>query len=453
MDEKKPNSTKELQAAIRILEKFSREKEISQSFSLFRKTMSFARQMLSDASPMGQGDIHHAIEVIKKNASLIQSLAEGTPNQRLLATSAYAAVDRFNIVSEQLKKRSLSWRRWMDNIHIEIPKPTSLSNEIPRRYSLEAEKNRLTSFVETNVFVNHELLPSKQELDAFRMKIITLLKHHEVRFTSLTEQLHMIREIPIVLIEDADASKCIVALHQTLSLFPGETIELKGAFKRLPRSNYQSVPIADSFHMSTQSRQTGFPHPSQHNGWALSHELLPSEHPLIEKMEEIACELMPNARLNDKAKELLKMKQYCFGVHAHEFLDLHKQLNRAILRIAKIEKNQILDHFFDRLKMQNNAYILLSRIQEQIVTCYIEKKEQMHKPIALDAYDLDLEYMLLMGAAYQKILNNNKNLLEASALKQLEEFIFELGKLNVKSTEDMHRWIQGMLLSDIERFS
>ena len=384
---KKPVSTKDLPTAIETLESFSRQKGTSISIYLFRKTMSFARRLFS----------------------------------------------------KSVKEK------------IEIPPHIISKSIVPRKFHTLGEKTKLAALVEKKAILPQELIlsaPAKQELDAFRMKAITLLKQHEIRFTSLTDQLHMIREVPIVMIENTSFSKAfaenIIAMQQTISPFPGETIELQGAFQRNSQSHSRSVPIPHSFHITTKSRQTGYPHPSQHHGWALSHTLIPAGHPLIAKMDDIARQLIPEESLNIKAKELLKIKQHCFNSNVDEFLEMHKQMNQAMLKIAHVKEHQVLDHFFENLKKENNIYKYLSEIHKEIISNIFEKN------VAKSAFSLpcDLEYIKLISAVYERLLGKNKYLLKELAVKQLQEFIWEL-EMPVKSPQEMHQWLQEMLSSDI----
>lgn len=311
------------------------------------------------------------------------------------------------------------------------------------------EKSERVTLVEKDTLPKQTFIPSKQELDAFRMKAITLLKHHDVRFTSLAEQLHMMREVPIVTLDNPALAERIIAMQQTISPFPGETIELKGSFMRDLQSRCHSIPIPESFHISAYSQQTGFPHPSQHHGWALSPMLLPEGHALSGKMQEIANELMPKGVLNIKAKEMLKIKQQCFQMHLHDFLELHQQLNNGLLKAAKLDKidgKELLDRFFANLKKENNPYMRMSMTHWQIVLHSFEKARSTNLPLSL----LQQDYASLMEDCYQKILKTNRKLLEQLALKQLQEFIFELENANILSVEEMQKRMRTMLLSDIE---
>jgi hypothetical protein len=284
-------------------------------------------------------------------------------------------------------------------------------------------------------------IPSKQELDAFRMKVITLLRHHPMHFISFSERLHMIREVPINMKESSTLSKaldCIIAMHQTISTFPGETIELKGSFKRYPQSHCRSIPIPESFQLETQSRQIGFPHPSQHNGWALSDIWLPNDDSLSKKRDKIALQLMPEGRFNLKAKELLKYKHQCFNSHAQEFLALHHQLYCNLLHPLNPTAEKILGAFFDSLSRQKNIYNHLSTIQQQILDS-----------AAFTASQADLDFIQLMRQSYVEIAQTKREMMEKLALKQLREFIFELETLEINSSQEIYSWLRDMLQGDI----
>ncbi|MBS4170262.1 hypothetical protein [Neochlamydia sp. AcF95] len=460
MDKEKYVSTRELQAAIKILESFSYRKETSSSTSILKKTIVFAKKLFSIGSVKVEEKkkVQQALAVIKNSFSLIQSLAQGTFRQKQIASSAYTAVDRFNAVSNHLNRRPLPWRRWMDTLLVKIPKrekkkgKINLGKEIScKLYSQENEKIKLP----LPPFSQGELLPTTQEIDAFRMKAITLLKHHEVRFTSLTEQLNIIREMPIVIKEQTPLSKAIaesvVALEQTISSFPGETIELKGTFKRSLTSKGPSIPIPESFHITTQSQQTGYPHPSQHHGWCLPPFFLPKDHALKGKMQEIANELKPTGRFNLQAKAFLKAKQECFNQHATEFLSLHLQLNGCMLKIIGIDAETILNSFYKHLLPHNNPYHYLSSLHQTIIDQYLEKRKDSLK--AAPYTPTDLEYIYQIGNFYEICMGKHTNLLEELALKQLHDFLIEVEKKEVLSPSTMYHWLKEMLLSDINFFS
>lgn len=446
MDEKKSESTKELQKAIEILEKFSRDRENSSTFSLLKKTISFAKQLFSPTHLDEQKSIHQAMDIIKKNTSFIQSLAKGTPQQKEWVSAAYSIIHRFNQLGTFFKKPPLSWRRWMGHLPIDIPNDLAeIKKETSYKFHhLDEDKDRfsLPSLIEkkSSTVSEDPIAPSTQEIDAFRMKAITLLKHHEVRFTSIAEQLKIIREVPILLIDPPPYAKSIshsiITMQQTLSPLPGETIELKGAFKR---HHSQSIPIPESFHLASRSAQTGFPHPSQYTGWSLCPQIV-SEDLWVHKMQKMAKQLMPEGSLNKKAKHLLTAKHQTFNTHSQLFLNLHHQLNQRILKKAQFPENPTLDTFYAILKTEKNVYDVLSRTHEIIVS-KVWDSPTTHEE-SLFSHEIGA-FIDLMVDVYKKLLLTHKDLLVQASLKQVQSFMEELDNSVDLSIEDMkHRFIQ-----------
>jgi hypothetical protein len=180
--------------------------------------------------------------------------------------------------------------------------------------------------------------PTQSELDAFRMKGVRLLGQ-------VTEQelgpnlLEMVRATPVESRQGRGlAHSNLIALSQTVSTFPGETIRLNGAFKRLGN---REIPLPDSFSALTESKQTGFPHPSQASGWSLSESLLPT-YPLrmeeldlvrrtLERKWALAKALLPGGQLLPKAKHWLKIRHQALQMGQYHLLPLHKQLLEQLL--------------------------------------------------------------------------------------------------------------------------
>lgn len=82
--------------------------------------------------------------------------------------------------------------------------------------------------------------PQVQELDAFRMKAITMLTAHGFRYQMISQQ---VRNEPIQAIFDSS----IVSLTQELTFSPGIKVKVRGSFNREGAKTKYSVPIRDSF--------------------------------------------------------------------------------------------------------------------------------------------------------------------------------------------------------------
>lgn len=191
---------------------------------------------------------------------------------------------------------------------------------------------------------------TNREADAFRMKAISLMNNNEVHFPSIAEAMNILRESPIYFTVSQDeaegrvSASSIISLQQTLTPFPGETIILKGSFKRDPQSLTISTPITNSFQLSSASKQTGFPYPIQHTGWALANCLIPKEPHRLENLKEVreiltkkstvAESLLKKEEFHEKAKQLLKLKEEASLKHQRTLLSLHKSLCQAFLSAA-----------------------------------------------------------------------------------------------------------------------
>lgn len=333
-----------------------------------------------------QNEVLHAIGVLRRHYLFIQKLKKGNPQQQQLAAAAIAAVNNYNGVMD-FKKGSPSWSgkiveflykqsglsvdETLRGSAVELPQPAIMQNEAAKQLSqkLQTTSNKAmlcSSYLE---------IPT-QEADAFRVKFISLLKSQGM---TVSEQLPTIKATPIQRV--AEGSPSIVSMMQTLRPFPGETIVLKGSFLRSTKNS--SVPIPDSFHMASESSQTGFPHPSQYALWSLCDQLVPIcplrlDHlvllqPLYLSKNALAKELLPQGSLNAKAKEILKLKKQAFEKNRDTYLGLLRELNHAMLKaapkgVAPENALSLIDRFFEN----KPSYEYLSDIFEIINSHFIE---------------------------------------------------------------------------------
>ncbi len=195
---------------------------------------------------------------------------------------------------------------------------------------------------------------------------------------------------------EGDASTSVISMVQMLTPFPGEVITVQGQFKRSDERAVSSVPDPSSFRVSTIVTQTGFPHPSQYTGWALSNSLIP-DHPLrmdllnrfqgIQNIKkQIASDLLPEKRLNLKAKELLKLKKRAFDQQGEELVNLHYQLSSQIISSAPyggLDEKQVakrLKSFYSHLENHPSPFDFLSQTHHLINKFFIEfPYEKLHQ--------------------------------------------------------------------------
>jgi len=200
----------------------------------------------------------------------------------------------------------------------------------------------------------------KQELELFCLKAQALLRREDPRTHvdgSLSDAIRALRSSPI---ETALSANSILSLKQTISPFPGEQIELYGAFSR---SRGISIPIKDMFQLSSQSLQTGFPHPLQYTGFALSEKLLPryllraylapQVELILKKKRKIAEELLPAGALNAKAKTLLHLRKKIWKAHQGELCSLQKKQLHAFFQSGG-GNGAIVDELFEAFSLEKS---------------------------------------------------------------------------------------------------
>lgn len=251
--------------------------------------------------------------------------------------------------------------------------------------TVEARSQKISLVLHAAAKENSHHLPQEQEIDLFRMKAFTLLSKQEVLpVTFFPDALDILRKSPIEITlsesphETQVSSVSIISLRQTICPFPGEEIELKGAFSR---SSSLSIPIKDSFRVSAKAFQTGFPDPLQFIGIAFSEKLLPHSlvraylvpdiDYLLKKRGEIARELLPKGSLNEKAKLLLQMRKRVFKNHKEILLPQIKRFIQLLLQ-EESEAEHIHD-FFVLIGKKANFFEELSFIHARIFKRFIDR--------------------------------------------------------------------------------
>ncbi|MCB1135210.1 MAG: hypothetical protein KDK78_02975, partial [Chlamydiia bacterium] len=139
------------------------------------------------------------------------------------------------------------------------------------------------------------------------------------------------------------------------------------------------------FQLLTESRQTGFPHPSQYCAWGLGESLLPScplrpsdlpiASALLERKQEIAQGLLPGGSLLPRAKRWLDARRSALEQHATDFLRLNQRLALVLLGSSA----EVAD-YFESLSHQDKALLSLSRCWQAFDTQYSERlREEMRR--------------------------------------------------------------------------
>lgn len=218
-----------------------------------------------------------------------------------------------------------------------------------------------------------------RELDLFRVKAISLLRKYVTKSASLREALEAIRNTPILQTSDS-SSQGMITLQQKIPLFPDYFV-LEGSFVRNAHSTVTSMPLADSFHV-TSCLQTGHPLPMQHNGWALSESIrwpsmhrphLPTVWALLEEKHRLTRELSSGGPVALQAKNLISLKQQAFHAHRSECLRLHQVLAQRIVGDARPQ----IDAYFSWLSDRPDAYEQLSQLYETMNEAFLPKEGQV----------------------------------------------------------------------------
>lgn len=235
-----------------------------------------------------------------------------------------------------------------------------------------------------------EASASPQEIDAFRMKAISVLLKHAG--TSVSEAMRCVRTSPIkaIMVQGENETAGVVALQQRLMTFPGEFVEVQGSFRRRVLQTGRSTPIPESFSAETLSTQTGFPHPSQHTGWALSEallveypqrpHLLPHLTTLLERKRDAGLRLLPHGSLIGKAKQSYGIRRRVFDENRKIFLP---RLQSTMEILCPSADRETIKAFFAWLQERPSAFSDAAATHHKIRDLFIERPAKC----VLDAFD------------------------------------------------------------------
>lgn len=359
-----------LEAALTTLERFSANKPSLPLRTSIRRIKSFVKEVFFQKKTVDQEMIalQHAIETLTNYYPLIEKWQAGLPRERALAQRVLTIIGDYNGSLERrcdINKSglfSLIFKRSKKNLTPSIKLKTPLfSAKVldPSIAALSFQPYKKTATLST------------QEKDMFIMKGITLSNTENVQQVDL-------KETPIEIVEESEE---VIRCMQVIVPLPGEVIIVKGAFRRMQEG--RSIPIQDSFQLSSTAAQTAYPHAMQHNGWTFGNDLIPKYPHRLDKLNEIAllldrkrvaaCELLPQGALNRRAKVLLNNRRGMFNSNKKELLGLHRTLLDAFLRAAPealLPPNvkNILDTFYTLISGEENCYELLCTTFETLST-------------------------------------------------------------------------------------
>ncbi len=318
-------------------------------------------------------------------------------------------------------------------LHIDFPHPSPENSRTKKNYSTHAN-DTIAGAVEKVSHLRELVIPTvqvqRQTLELYFMKIINLLETNKL-FSKL-EARSLVLKTPTHITLDNEAQQ--LTISQQLTPLPGQLVEVSATFQKDKRTLNFSIFQSDN--ISTQSIQTGFPHPLQHHGWALPEILIPKhlhrpgrlQHfpSLYLCKKQIAQALLPHGSLVEKARSFLRKKREVFEEHRKEFLSYHKNLALAIAENSTYlddVKRQHIIFFFDALVDHTAPYDVLSTTHHQMMQMITLSYNQLEKAWLRGEIN-DLE-------AAQKLLNNEMMNSQINWLNQIDQVNNEVEKASL----------------------
>lgn len=394
-----------------------------------------------------QEELMRSVIIIKKHSPILDKFKNGSEEQQKLARLAQEVVAGYNSLILQARQPQISlkgrfFKFLCERIGVAISDQLKI-NTIDLSTTVSAQVGSLppsTAKVSSLGLPTTKSTLTQNEVDAFCMKAITMIKNHDIPVTSIRETLSMVKKNPIqaqfdrTFGRDGKSGASIVSLSQKVNVFPGEMIEFRGAFKRDSHSNVLSIPISESFQLSSLSVQDGFPHPSQYHGFALMDKLIPST-PLrldqlsslqhfYEEKKRIAHDLLPQGSLIQKAKAILKLKKQVFQGNKDLFLTAHKKLSETFLEASGSFQKECVDSFFKHAYHQENVYDFISQTYQRVNELFVLRP-----------------YEKLIEAWVEGLLHEEMSQRYITALKILEDEVQAVCQELEQSTECQEQYI------------
>lgn len=405
-------------------------------------------------------EILHSSDVIKSYLPLLQVMEEGgTAEQKKFAAYAKSAIERFNHVVDEATSSPHSWQKRIvcflfqkSGLHIgnrlikiELPQKAFVQIDFPQQSSSgnvrplkchSGSKNQISAPASEKIsHLREAVLPAfqvhRQTLELYYMKVIALLERNKLLPNN--EARYLVLKTPTMF--EIDKQTHLLTINQILVPLPGQKIEVSATFRMDPRTLIFNIFESDNLFL--EATQTGFPHPLQHHGWALSDRLIPQflHRPNLIKLfpqlnfekQSLAKSLLPNGSLAGKARLFLRLKREIFEKNKLELITYHKNLVKSIIEASSPENlsdksREITNHFFTILENHISAYDLLSSVNQTLMKYLIELPYD-----ALEAAWLQGEVTTLESA--REILSNKfKTIFENLKEENEEETKTEIEK-------------------------
>lgn len=354
-----------------------------------------------------------ARDIVQSHSALIEKLEQGNEAQRKLATYALKAIQRYNTVVEQdysslsdiytiynYERKRLLLDQEIKGQRIELARTVSIKYEShpdanPAHKMLKELSAALTlgAVKKQYATINSTHKKSTQFMvDTFRMKSIRMLQTHFMQTSSLSfaDVLQLMKQTPIEVEEKSEEG--ILTMKQLLEVEPGSMILLTGDFKRHADAKFMTMPILDSFRLSSQIIHSGFPYPSQHIGWALADKwveafpLRTDQTPLFQQIEQkrkqLAHRLLFDQPTVQKMRRHYRMKREVFDQNRTLFLSFHRQLQEALRQSAGLNDEHddiqtILDAFYQEAHEAPSAFDIVVQTQQQLSDLFFKQPLQV----------------------------------------------------------------------------
>lgn len=400
MDRTPSDSNVMLSEAIRKLEDYSLQQIKSNEQSSVSKTIGLVRSILVNPFdtrfkkhqhqrlPPNKNEVLIAIEFINRNRLFIEKLKKGTPAEQELAEKYTKTINSYNescdkriqgctsrgrltnfFSKDKLKEQTLP--------RIAMVKKVTVQHHYPENSASKA-LHKLYSNTEIAMPI------SKQSAELFHMKAIIILEGYGI---SSNEARAFVKNSPIYTTIEKNDSIC--TLTQTLSLFPGQTIIVKGNTTLDPKTQSISHFLPESFTLIEELTQTGFPHATQRVGWTVASQLIPDAPQRIDLLgttaklfqrrnQAVAGLSQKQGDLLKHAKALLSLKKKAFEEHAIELIQMHENLAMTILQasFADPKAYHAVGRFYQFLRNHPHPFDMLAETSQTIRECFMVKPHQ-----------------------------------------------------------------------------
>ena len=416
----KPLGMRELQSALERLDQYTRKQQPQQNPHFqhpLRRIASLARCFLTalvsdtvkDRDLKKEPEVIEAIEVIQHNYLLLEKMRRGSPDQVQLAETALEIIQRFNKkiqAEEQSPAMNQHFARFFRGLNASFTKQSTViqaplpafwqesnnSKEVDlnaHRLQLHDGNDKITAMARCPL--GSHCTPTRREMDAFRMKAVTMIRSVSYPISSVSETLRAVQQGAV---HGRRFRDDVVTFRQAIEPFPGETLTLEGSFIRSEHTLSHSTPLPHSFHLSTKSLQSGFPFPEQHNGWALSDRLIPfipqmlEDRPqlaqLLNRKQALANQLLPKGTRRAHALRYLNLKKRVANHNKGEFLALHEELACALQGDNLLVKRSAAKQLFAWLKTRAEPWDDLCRIYRWIIDWFIHEPSDRIRDLWVD---------------------------------------------------------------------